>query len=117
MTRELVLRLSISQNNVFNLTTDIKEMLDELPCWHNSVLQTLIGPPNFAGNDTSRKVSFLPPRFCSSDIRFPTALAHFGALTCTLRLRTRSRMCVGLSDTLNPFTGHRKGVSPVRNVR
>ncbi|GFS33261.1 hypothetical protein TNIN_390791 [Trichonephila inaurata madagascariensis] len=50
---------SLAQNNVFNLTTDIREMLDGLPR-NRYVLQTLIGPPNFAGNDTNRKSIVLP---------------------------------------------------------
>ncbi|GFY64149.1 hypothetical protein TNIN_16921 [Trichonephila inaurata madagascariensis] len=70
--------------------------------------------PYFAGNDTSRKVSFLPP-FCSSDISLSNTLARtLVLLTCTLRFR-RGRGCAwDIRHTLNPFTGHRKGVSPVR---
>ncbi|GFS38649.1 hypothetical protein TNIN_6641 [Trichonephila inaurata madagascariensis] len=74
MTRRLVLRLSISQNNVFNLTTDIQEMLDPgFRCSTPSFRPSL--GPLFAGNDTSRKVVL--PRY-SSDIRFQ----HFGSRWC-----------------------------------
>ncbi|GFS33267.1 hypothetical protein TNIN_390821 [Trichonephila inaurata madagascariensis] len=67
-------------------------------------------PNNFAGNDTSRKVSFYP--FCSSNVRFSTLYSSpFGALTCTLRLRTGSRMAAwDIEHTLNPFYGTQKGM-------
>ncbi|GFY53162.1 hypothetical protein TNIN_249371 [Trichonephila inaurata madagascariensis] len=56
------LRLSISQN-VFEADHGHQEMLDGLSRLYPapSAFQTLIGPPNFAGNDTSEKYQFLPP--------------------------------------------------------
>ncbi|GFY57637.1 hypothetical protein TNIN_242281 [Trichonephila inaurata madagascariensis] len=81
------------------------------PSFRPLILDPLIS----RGNDTSRKVSFLPP-----SARQIFAFQHFssvifGALTCSqLRLR-RGRGCAWtFRHTLNPFTGHRKGVSPVR---
>ncbi|GFY40137.1 hypothetical protein TNIN_360141 [Trichonephila inaurata madagascariensis] len=50
--------------------------------------------PLISGDDTSRKVSFLPPSNRQMVV-FQHSSSHFDALTCTLRLRTRSRMCVG----------------------
>ncbi|GFY74088.1 hypothetical protein TNIN_134721 [Trichonephila inaurata madagascariensis] len=78
------------QNNAFNLTTDIRNV-GRLPR-NRYVLQTLIGPPNFAaGNDTSRKSTFYPLL-----LLVRCSLQHFsspfGALTCTsLKASTRSR--------------------------
>ncbi|GFY40864.1 hypothetical protein TNIN_121761 [Trichonephila inaurata madagascariensis] len=54
--------------------------------------------PHFAGNDTSRKVSFFPPSNRQM-VAFQHFSSPFDALTCTIRLRTGSRMCVGHSDT------------------
>ncbi|GFS59751.1 hypothetical protein TNIN_466721 [Trichonephila inaurata madagascariensis] len=85
--------LSISCKYVFNLTTDIRK------CWtgsaNSSVLQTPLTPIS-RGNDTSSIV--LPPSNRQMVV-FQHSSSHFDALTCTLRLRTRSRMCVGHSDT------------------
>ncbi|GFY37884.1 hypothetical protein TNIN_342331 [Trichonephila inaurata madagascariensis] len=78
-------------------------------------VQTLIGTPICGGNDTSRKVSFYP--FCSSDARvFQHFLARpFGAFNLhTGRFDGVEDVCGTFRHTLNPFTGHRKGVSPVR---
>ncbi|GFY43002.1 hypothetical protein TNIN_396061 [Trichonephila inaurata madagascariensis] len=58
----------------------------------------------------SRKVSFFTPAFYLLDGRFPTLQLSLWSLTCTTRLRTGSRMCVGHSETPQSFG--RKGCKP-----
>ncbi|GFY73517.1 hypothetical protein TNIN_210741 [Trichonephila inaurata madagascariensis] len=79
---------------------------------NSSVHQTPHRTPNFAGNDTSRKVSFLPPSNRQMVV-FQHFSSPFDALTCTLRLRTRSRMCVGHSDTHSIPLQTQKGRKPL----
>ncbi|GFY64148.1 hypothetical protein TNIN_16911 [Trichonephila inaurata madagascariensis] len=79
----------------------------------------LIGPPNFGwGTTQSSSASFYPLCLSSVGYSLSNTLAQnlYSFNLHRLRLRTRSRMCVGIicRHTLNPFTGHRKGVSPVR---
>ncbi|GFY42773.1 hypothetical protein TNIN_91881 [Trichonephila inaurata madagascariensis] len=72
------------------------------------VLQTLYWTPNFAGNDTSRKVSALPPS-ARQIFAFQHLSSHFGALTCTICFG-RGRGCVDIQTHTNPFTEQqRKG--------
>ncbi|GFY71526.1 hypothetical protein TNIN_93131 [Trichonephila inaurata madagascariensis] len=86
-------------------------MLDGLPR-NSSVLQPPHWTPNFAGNDTSGKVSFLPLQNRQMVV-FQHFSSPFDALTCTQGFG-RGRGGRGtFRHTLHPFTGHRKGVSPV----
>ncbi|GFY39210.1 hypothetical protein TNIN_422721 [Trichonephila inaurata madagascariensis] len=89
-------------------------MLDGLPR-NSSVLQTPIGPPNFAGERYSS--TFLPPSNRQM-VAFQHFSSHFDALTCTLRLRTGSRMCVGHSDTHSiPLRNKERVVTLSESVR
>ncbi|GFS43185.1 hypothetical protein TNIN_263611 [Trichonephila inaurata madagascariensis] len=65
-----------------------------------------------AGNDTSRKVSFLPPL-----LLFRCSLQHLELALWCFNLHTKAStgsMRGHSGHTLNPFTEQRKGVNPVR---
>ncbi|GFY40939.1 hypothetical protein TNIN_372791 [Trichonephila inaurata madagascariensis] len=65
------------QNNVFNLTTDIRNA-GRASAQQPGPSDPSLGPPTSQGNDTSRKVSFHP--FCSSGcLLFQHLSSHFGA--------------------------------------
>ncbi|GFY66652.1 hypothetical protein TNIN_317431 [Trichonephila inaurata madagascariensis] len=82
------------------LTASAQQPVLQTPHWD---------PYSPAGNDTSRKYRFLPPSNRQM-VAFQHFSSHFDALTCTLTLRTGSRMCVGHSDTHTSIpTERRKG--------
>ncbi|GFY64142.1 hypothetical protein TNIN_16851 [Trichonephila inaurata madagascariensis] len=70
----------ISQNNVFNLTTDIRNV--GRASAQQPVLQTPHWTPHFLRGTTSRKVSLLPPS-ARQIFAFQHFSSHFGALTRT----------------------------------
>ncbi|GFY42771.1 hypothetical protein TNIN_91861 [Trichonephila inaurata madagascariensis] len=78
------------------------------------VLQTPSLDPHFAGNDTSRKVSVLPPSARLSDTAFQHLSSHFGALTRTQGFDGGRGCAWDIQTHTNSFTEQRKGVSPVR---
>ncbi|GFY53172.1 hypothetical protein TNIN_249471 [Trichonephila inaurata madagascariensis] len=91
-------------------------MLDGLPLHQQLRPSDPHWTPNFAGNDTSRKVSFYPTLLL---VRY--SLSNTLARTLVLNLHTEASDEVEdargtFRHTLNPFTGHRKGVSPVRET-
>ncbi|GFS29301.1 hypothetical protein TNIN_484091 [Trichonephila inaurata madagascariensis] len=96
--------------NVFNLTTDVRK------CWTASAQQLRPSDPhwapNFAGENTSRKVSFYPP-----PNRQMVAFQHFARLYVSRPNASGGVEDVrGHSETLNPFS-ERKGCEPRRSVR
>ncbi|GFY40945.1 hypothetical protein TNIN_372851 [Trichonephila inaurata madagascariensis] len=101
----------ISQNNVFNLTTDIRK------CWTGFRATARPSDPSLTptsqGNDTSRKVSFFTP-FCSSDVRFPTLELALWCFNLHNKASDGVEEGVGHSEHTQPFTEQRKSVNPVR---
>ncbi|GFY40931.1 hypothetical protein TNIN_372711 [Trichonephila inaurata madagascariensis] len=69
-----------------NLTTDIRNV-DGLPR-NSSVLQTHWTPNSRRGTTQAEKYRFSPPSARRQMFAFQHLSSHFGALTCTIALRT-----------------------------
>ncbi|GFY43007.1 hypothetical protein TNIN_396111 [Trichonephila inaurata madagascariensis] len=82
----------------------------------STVLQTLIGPLNVSGNDTgSRKVCFSPLPSTHLDGRFPTLQLSLWLFNLHNKASDGVEDVRGtFRDTLNPFTGRKRGVNLVR---
>ncbi|GFY53160.1 hypothetical protein TNIN_249351 [Trichonephila inaurata madagascariensis] len=113
MTKEASLRLSISQNNVFNLTTDIRK------CWTGFRATT----PSFqtphwtliSRGTTQVKKSIVLPS-ARQIFAFQHFSSHFGALTCT-GAGDEVEGCAWGRHTLSvPLRDTEKGVSPVERA-
>ncbi|GFS59748.1 hypothetical protein TNIN_466701 [Trichonephila inaurata madagascariensis] len=84
-------------------------MLDGLP--RNSPSFRPLIDPHFAGNTQVESIVFTPSN--RQRVVFQHSSSHFDALTCTLRLGTRSRMSWTLRHTLNLY-GTKKGCARQR---